>query len=65
MAENNLLKTERDKRGWSQTEVADKIKCGAASYHRWEAQGVFPSPYYRRKLSDTLRQIDRGVKVTP
>lgn len=51
MAENIFLKTEREKRGWSQGEIADKIRCGAASYHRWEKEGVLPSPYYRQELS--------------
>ncbi len=51
MVENILLREAREKRGWSRGEVVDKIKCGVASYHRWETQGVLPTPYYRRKLS--------------
>src|SRR5579859_3078479 len=51
MAPNILLKMERDKRGWSQKEVADEIKASEASYHRWESQGVTPTPFYRRELS--------------
>ncbi len=51
MVENIFLREAREKHGWSRGEVVDKIKCGAASYHRWETQGVLPTPYYRRKLS--------------
>src|SRR5579859_7625532 len=51
MEPNILLKMERDKRGWTQKEVADQIKAGEASYHRWESQGVLPTSYYRQELS--------------
>ena len=47
---NQLLKTERELRGWSQKYVADQI--GADHYYlsRWELGTAFPSPYYRQKL---------------
>ncbi len=51
MTPNIFLKTEREKRGWSQAEVASLIKAGKASYHRWESLGAMPSPFYRRALS--------------
>ena len=47
---NQLLKAERELRGWSQKYVADQI--GADNYYlsRWEHGTAAPSPYYRRKL---------------
>lgn len=47
---NQLLKAERELRGWSQKYVADQI--GADHYYlsRWEHGSAFPSPYYRQKL---------------
>ncbi len=47
---NQLLKAERELRGWSQKYVADQI--GADHYYlsRWEHGTSAPSPYYRRKL---------------
>lgn len=47
---NQLLKAERELRGWSQKYVADQL--GADHYYlsRWEHGAATPSPYYRRKL---------------
>ena len=47
---NQLLKSERELRGWSQKYVAEQI--GADHYYlsRWEHGTSFPSPYYRSKL---------------
>ncbi len=47
---NQLLKAERELRGWSQKYVADQI--GADHYYlsRWEHGTSSPSPYYRSKL---------------
>src|SRR5690349_19422894 len=47
---NQLLRGERELRGWSQKYVAEQI--GADHYYlsRWERGTAFPSPYYRRKL---------------
>lgn len=47
---NQLLKTERELRGWSQKYVAEQI--GADHYYlsRWEHGSASPSPYYRQKL---------------
>jgi transcriptional regulator with XRE-family HTH domain len=47
---NQLLKAERELRGWSQKYVAEQI--GADHYYlsRWEHGTAAPSPYYRQKL---------------
>lgn len=43
------LKRERERRGWSQEDLASKINCDVKSVRRWE-RGERPSPYYRQKL---------------
>jgi tetratricopeptide (TPR) repeat protein/transcriptional regulator with XRE-family HTH domain len=47
---NQLLRTERELRGWSQKYVAEQL--GADHYYlsRWERGTAVPSPYYRQKL---------------
>src|SRR5215472_13397192 len=65
MAPNNLLKAERERRGWSQAEVASMINAGEASYHRWESQGVLPTPYYRRKLSALFGRTIEELGLLP
>jgi transcriptional regulator with XRE-family HTH domain len=48
---NHSLRREREKRGWSQSFVAEQIGAPAASYlSRWECGITIPSPYYREKL---------------
>src|SRR5579859_2542563 len=65
MAPNILLKMERDKRGWTQKEVADQIKAGEASYHRWESQGASPMPYYRQELARLFGKTIEELGLLP
>src|SRR5579859_3760172 len=65
MEPNILLKVERDKRGWTQKEVADQIKAGEASYHRWESQGGTPMPYYRQELARLFGKTIEELGLLP
>jgi transcriptional regulator with XRE-family HTH domain len=48
---NDLLKHERDLRGWSFKDVADRIACpDVRLVRRWERGDVFPGSEYRQKL---------------
>jgi transcriptional regulator with XRE-family HTH domain len=48
---NDLLKAARDKRGWTQAEVAEKIDCpNPVTVSRWEIGATVPSRYYLGKL---------------
>lgn len=47
---NLLLKQERELRGWSQNDVAQKIGCDHYYLSRWERGLTNPSAYYRQKL---------------
>src|ERR1700694_5332235 len=46
------LRYEREKRGWSQANLAEKIGCDTKTVGRWESGGSFPRPYYRQALYD-------------
>jgi WD40 repeat protein/transcriptional regulator with XRE-family HTH domain len=47
---NDILKRERQHRGWSQKNVADKIGSDTKTVRRWEGGKTFPQPYYRQQL---------------
>ena len=44
------MRRERDLRGWSQEDVADKLGTSAVNISRWERGITFPSSYYRQRL---------------
>lgn len=50
-ASSSLLRKEREKRGWSQNELAERIGTNQISISRWENGTVTPTPYYRQKLA--------------
>ena len=47
---HQILRRERQRRGWSQEDIAEKIGGEKKSVSRWESGKTFPSPYYRQKL---------------
>jgi transcriptional regulator with XRE-family HTH domain len=47
---NNLLRHERDLRGWSQRRVAEEVGTSEDIVSRWERGDRMPDPYYREKL---------------
>ena len=49
---NQRLSCEREKRGWSQLEVADYLGTTPVNVSRWERGLTAPSPYFRRKLCE-------------
>jgi len=46
------LKRERQLRGWSQADVADRIGSDPRTVGRWERGLTFPSPYFQQRLID-------------
>ena len=46
------LKQEREQRGWTQSEVAERIGSTRINVGRWENGITVPSPYYRQKLGE-------------
>lgn len=45
-----LLKQERERRGWTQSELAKRIGTTQVNISRWEKGTTFPGPYYRQRL---------------
>ncbi len=50
------LRYERDLRGWSQAELAEKIECDQKTIGRWERGKGIPRPYYRQRLSELFEK---------
>lgn len=48
------LRCERLRRGWSQLELAEKVRATKVSVSRWENEKVIPQPSYCRRLSEVL-----------
>jgi tetratricopeptide (TPR) repeat protein len=46
------LKQERERRGWSQSELAERIKTNQVNVSRWEKGITIPGPYFRQRLSE-------------
>ncbi len=46
----HLLKVERERRGWSQSRIANEVGTTIRTVSRWEQGIVMPSPYYRERL---------------
>src|SRR5215469_4003093 len=47
---NDLLRRERELRGWTQQKVAEAISADMSMVSRWERGERKPDPYYREKL---------------
>src|SRR5581483_3250480 len=46
------LKQERERRGWSQNDVAKKLGTTQINVSRWENATTVPSPYFRQRLGN-------------
>src|SRR5438477_7593757 len=44
------LRYEREKRGWSQADLAGKVGCDTKTVGRWESGDRVPRPYHRQAL---------------
>lgn len=47
---NNLLRYERENRGWSQSRLAELIEADTSMISRWECGERKPTPYYQEQL---------------
>src|SRR5579864_3304709 len=61
---NALLRTAREKRGWTQAEVAEQIGTTSVNVSRWENSLTFPSRYYRQKLCVLYSTSARELGLT-
>ena len=48
------LKLARESRGWSQSELAERIGTDQVTISRWERMSHRPSPYFRQRLAETF-----------
>ena len=53
---NLKLRSERELKGWSQADVAEKIGAQTNLVTRWETGATSPSPYYRQKLCELFEK---------
>jgi len=49
---NEQLRHERELRGWSQADLAEKVRCDAKTVGRWENGDRVPRPYHRQALCE-------------
>lgn len=61
---NDLLRAAREKRGWTQAEIAEKIGTTSANVSRWENGITFPGHFYRQKLCRLYGSSARELGLT-
>jgi transcriptional regulator with XRE-family HTH domain len=64
---NEVLRRERELRGWSQAELAEEVGTDQKVVSRWERGISHPSPYFRKKLIELLGKnaAELGFVVQP
>lgn len=62
---NERLKHERERRCWSQSEVAARIKTDAFTVSRWESGITFPSITFRRRLCKLFDKSAEELGLLP
>lgn len=62
---NSRLRQERERRGWTQSEVAERVRTTRINVGRWENGQTFPSPYYRQKLAEVFGKSLQELGLIP
>ena len=62
---NEILKREREQRGWSQARLAELIGTDAATVSRWERGYATPSPYFREHLCRLFEKCAQDLGFLP
>ena len=62
---NQYLRSERERRCWSQQELADKVGTTPLNVSRWERGITFPNPYFRQKLCEVFEKSPRELGLVP
>src|SRR5215472_9643902 len=62
---NEILKREREQRGWSQARLAELIGTDAATVSRWERGYATPSPYFREHLCRLFEKSSQDLGFLP
>ncbi len=58
---NQKLRYERERRAWSQQDVADKVGTTPLNVGRWERGVTMPGPYFRQKLCDIFEKTPKEL----
>src|SRR5437763_2739522 len=61
---HHTLKHERQLRGWSQADVADRIGSDPKTVSRWEQGFTFPRPYFQQRLVDLFGKDAQALGFT-
>src|SRR5216684_1942503 len=59
------LKQEREQRGWTQSELAERIGTTQINISRWENGITVPSPYYRQRLGELFGKSIQELGLIP
>ena len=59
------LKREREQRGWTQSELAERIGTTQINVSRWENRVTTPSPYYRQRLGELFGKSIQELGLIP
>lgn len=59
------LKRERELRGWTQSELAERVGTTQVNISRWEKGITFPGPYYRQKLGEIFGKSLEDLALIP
>jgi uncharacterized membrane protein/DNA-binding XRE family transcriptional regulator len=62
---NEILKREREQRGWSQARLSELIGTDAATVSRWERGYATPSPYFREHLCRLFEKSTQDLGLLP
>ena len=62
---NQKLRYERERRGWSQQDVADQVGTTPLNVGRWERGVNVPGPYFRQKLSEVFEKTLQELDLVP
>src|SRR5229473_1189033 len=59
------LKQERERRAWTQSEMAERIGTTQINVSRWENGITLPSPYYRQRLGELFGKSIQELGLIP
>ncbi len=59
------LKCEREQRGWTQSELAERVGTTQVNISRWEKGITVPGPYYRQKLGEIFGKSIQELDLIP
>jgi uncharacterized membrane protein/DNA-binding XRE family transcriptional regulator len=62
---NEILKREREQRGWSQARLAELIGTDAATVSRWERGYASPSPHFREHMCRLFEKSAQDLGLLP